>query len=87
MGKLKSFLKTIPSSDRDAFAERCGTTWAFLRNVMYGQRIPGEKLCVALERESAGSVTRRDLRPDDWHEIWPELADQATPADPAREAA
>lgn len=20
--------------------------------------------------------TRRDLRPDDWHEIWPELAEQ-----------
>jgi hypothetical protein len=21
-------------------------------------------------------VTRRDLRPDDWHLIWPELADK-----------
>ena len=20
-----------------------------------------------------GAVTRKDLRPDDWHEIWPEL--------------
>lgn len=32
--------------------------------------------CVAIERVTAGAVTRRDLRPDDWHLIWPELAEQ-----------
>nr|WP_258397378.1 helix-turn-helix domain-containing protein [Paraburkholderia unamae] len=57
---------------RDDFAHRCGTTYAFLRNVMYGQRIAGEKLCVRIERESGGAVTRQDLRRD-WREIWPEL--------------
>lgn len=40
---------------------------------MYGHRIAGEKLSVRIERESEGEVTRRDLRPDDWMEIWPEL--------------
>ncbi|WP_258179958.1 helix-turn-helix domain-containing protein [Burkholderia multivorans] len=59
----------IPRSDRDHFAARCGTTAAFLRNVIYGQRKAGEKLCVATERESGGVVTRRDLRPGDWHLI------------------
>ncbi|AMR80252.1 transcriptional regulator [Cupriavidus nantongensis] len=73
MEKLKTFLMTIPKEERAPFAERCGTTWPFLRNVMYGQRTPGEKLCVALERESGKAVTRRDLR-NDWFEIWPELA-------------
>lgn len=29
--------------------------------------------CVAIERVTNGVVTRRDLRPDDWHLIWPEL--------------
>lgn len=29
--------------------------------------------CVAIERATDGAVTRRDLRPDDWHLIWPEL--------------
>ncbi|TDG25673.1 Cro/Cl family transcriptional regulator [Paraburkholderia silviterrae] len=65
---------------RKEFAKRCGTTYAFLRNVMYGQRIAGEKLCVRIERESGLVVTRRDLRPDDWYEIWPELADQQSVA-------
>ena len=35
--------------------------------------VPFEK-CVAIERATQGAVTRRDLRPDDWQEIWPELA-------------
>ena len=29
--------------------------------------------CAAIERATAGAVTRRDLRPHDWHLIWPEL--------------
>lgn len=33
---------------------------------------------------SKGAVTRRDLRPDDWHLIWPELA---KPARKTKEAA
>ena len=36
--------------------------------------VPIER-CVPIERATEGAVTRRDLRPDDWHEIWPELAD------------
>lgn len=30
--------------------------------------------CTAIEKVTGGAVTRRDLRPDDWQEIWPELA-------------
>lgn len=30
--------------------------------------------CAAIEQATAGRVTRRDLRPDDWQRIWPELA-------------
>ena len=32
--------------------------------------------CAAIEQATGGKVTRRDLRPDDWARIWPELADQ-----------
>ena len=31
------------------------------------------KRCVQLERFTKGEVTRKELRPDDWHEIWPDL--------------
>lgn len=40
----------------------------------YGNRQPSPAYCVAIERATGGAVTRRDLRPDDFHLIWPELA-------------
>ncbi|EPI3744643.1 transcriptional regulator, partial [Neisseria gonorrhoeae] len=27
-----------------------------------------------IEKLTGGAVNRKDLRPDDWHLIWPELA-------------
>ena len=38
--------------------------------------------CPAIERATHGAVTRRDLRPDDWHLIWPELAATSPEAQP-----
>ena len=38
--------------------------------------IPIER-CTAIELATGGAVTRRDLRPEDWHEIWPELKEPA----------
>lgn len=29
--------------------------------------------CVQIEQATKGAVTRKDLRPDDWQRIWPEL--------------
>lgn len=46
--------------------------------------VPIER-CVEIEQATDGAVTRQDLRPDDWHRIWPELADKASaPAAPSR---
>lgn len=36
--------------------------------------VPIER-CNAIEQATGGSVTRKDLRPNDWQSIWPELAD------------
>lgn len=33
-----------------------------------------------IERATSGAVTRRDLRPLDWMDTWPELAQVAAPA-------
>lgn len=48
-------------------------------------RIPSDH-CAAIERATDEKVKRWDLRPDDWHRIWPELigADGA-PAVPTAE--
>lgn len=38
-----------------------------------GRKVPVMH-CVAIESMTTGAVTRKDLRPDDWQLIWPELA-------------
>lgn len=44
--------------------------------------VPVER-CYAIERATNGAVTRKDLRPDDWQEIWPELATTNPTTEPA----
>ena len=56
-----------------------------------GERpVPIER-CVDIERATEGKVRRWDLRPNDWHRIWPELigADgaPAVPAEQSQESA
>lgn len=47
----------------------------------YNGRRPGPIYCQAIERATLGQVTRKDLRPNDWQQIWPELANNATTAE------
>ena len=48
-----------------------------VRPVMISQWMSGKSVSVtsalAIEHATGGSVMRWDLRPDDWHLIWPEL--------------
>lgn len=39
----------------------------------YQGRKPDAPYCVAIERATAGAVTRADLRPDDYWLYWPDL--------------
>lgn len=38
------------------------------------RRLPVEH-CAVIEQVTGGAVTRKDLRPNDWASIWPELAE------------
>lgn len=40
----------------------------------YAERRPSPAYCVAIEQATGGAVTRQELRPSDWADIWPELA-------------
>ena len=42
------------------------------------RKVPIER-CYSIELATFGAVSRRDLRPDDWGNIWPELADPTPP--------
>lgn len=69
---------------QSALASRLGVTKAAVHQwKLKGRQVPLEH-CAAIEAATGGKVTRRELRPDDWPRIWPELigADGA-PAVPA----
>lgn len=54
------------------------------------RRIPADQ-CYRIERAMDGLITRQQLRPDDWQDIWPELEvsgpfDNSQPIRPAAQA-
>lgn len=61
-----------------ALAKACGVTPQAVSQWANGGRPIPERRCVAIERLTKGAVTRQELRPDDWSEIWPELATPPT---------
>lgn len=67
MQTLLNYLNGLGKADRASFVERCGTSEGYLRKaISKGQQL-GEKLCIAIDRESKRAVTCEALRPDvDW---------------------
>lgn len=57
----------------DEQVKRTRTTRGYLRQIAYGNKTASAELAARLEKETCGAVTRKQLRPDDWRVIWPEL--------------
>lgn len=73
MEELRAFLKTLSFKEQQQFAFRCNTTIGYLRKALSKGAIFSTELCVNIERESNGLVTRKHLVPN-WEARWPELA-------------
>lgn len=73
---LIKYINNLPASSRNIFASNCGTTLGYLRKAASTGQVLGAEICVAAELASKGEVTRKDIRPTDWHLIWPELLDK-----------
>lgn len=84
---LKTYLSNAGHGAQSSLAEAIGAFPSDVSNWLAGRRKPSISKSVAIEVATQGQVTRRDLRPDDWHLIWPELADAANAAQPAGEGA
>lgn len=76
--RLIDYLKTMPRNARAELAIACGTTIGHLNNVAYGFKSSSPALSLALEEQTAGAVTRKEMRAD-WHSIWPDLRGCANP--------
>lgn len=55
-------------------ADQVGVPQSFVVKLASRQKPVPVARCLPIERATAGAVTRKDLRPEDWAEIWPEAA-------------
>jgi DNA-binding transcriptional regulator YdaS (Cro superfamily) len=64
---LKTYLKTLTTDEREAFAKRCDTSVGHLNNISYGLRPCAEQLAIEIEKNSERKVTCEILCPEtDW---------------------
>lgn len=50
---------------------------SYLSQMASGEAAISPQRCVLIERATNGQVTRQELRPNDWQDIWPELTEKA----------
>ena len=87
MGNLQTWLGEKRGRAAD-LAASLGVPRSFVTKMAAGDRPVPIAHMALIERITEGAVTRPMLRPDDWQDIWPELAEsepKPTP-DPAHQA-
>lgn len=76
---LKTYISTARRGTASALAEALGVSRSYLSQMTSGAAALSPERCVAIERATSGAVSRQDLRPNDWHQIWPELSEAVAP--------
>lgn len=86
---LRNYLEALPRGGATTLSGSLRISPVYLMQLAARQdgREPSPELCVRLEAATALQVRRWDLRPTDWHLIWPELiGHKDAPAIPLPEA-
>lgn len=83
MDKLIKYFNLLKKSDRGYFLAQTGLTEGYLRKACSRKEKLNPLTCVKIEKASCGAVTRKDLRPHDCGDIWPELAETVSPDQPS----
>lgn len=68
------------AGSKSALARAVGVKPPTVQEWCNGARPVPPAKCVAIERATGGKIGRRDLMPEGWEEIWPELADDVDKA-------
>ena len=95
ISRLRLYLRGLPRGEPALLAAHLGISKVYLYQLAARQpagksnipREPSPELCVRIEEETGGAVTRQALRPDDWSRIWPELRGKHARSEPATIAA
>lgn len=74
--ELRTYLDGLPHGGMTAFAKSVGISAVYLSQLAAKQdgRVPSPRLSNRIEKSSGGAVTRKELRPTDFWEVWTDLA-------------
>ena len=71
MKGLREYFNGLNRAEKDEFLSKVdGLTENYLRRALGGGVTFSPARCVQVEKASGGKVTRKQLRPHDWKEIW-----------------
>ncbi|MDI4633319.1 helix-turn-helix domain-containing protein [Pelomonas sp. V22] len=70
---LRTYLEQADRGAAAALARAVGVHPVMVSQWASGLKAVPVERCMAIERATAGQVTRQDLRPDDYWLIWPDL--------------
>ena len=70
MNKLLSYFNGLDKPSRAAFLKQTKLTEGYLRKACSVGQTLNPIYCKRIEEASGGKVTRKQLRPHDWKEIW-----------------
>lgn len=73
---LREYLDRAERGGAASLSRRIGVSMSYLSQMAAGSCSVSPRRCVEIEQATDGAVGRRDLRPHDWHRIWPELVEQ-----------
>ncbi|WP_072208287.1 transcriptional regulator [Pantoea ananatis] len=71
---LKNYIDALERGEAKKLATALGVSSSFLSQMASGRSTISPARCVEIEQATNKAVTRRELRPDDWERIWPELS-------------
>jgi DNA-binding transcriptional regulator YdaS (Cro superfamily) len=71
---LKEYVSNLERGGATRLAQELGLSPSYLSQLASGKAARSAAMCVSIEQATNGAVSRKDLRPNDWASIWPELA-------------
>ena len=74
--KLKEYTAKLPRGGCGVLAKKLGISKSYLSQMVTGKAAISPTNAVAIEKATDGVVTRKDMRPADWYQIWPEYVEE-----------
>ena len=72
---FREYIERLPKGHKTRLAAAMKVTAACISKIASGQIRISPAIAVRLEQITNGELNRKNLRPDDWEQIWPELID------------